>query len=214
MSWPDDHEEFEKLAAEIRAAHPDERRVAAARLHVLDDDDRKQRLPEVVAAADAVIAAIDRSALAEHFGRNIDSDDSDEKRLRRQFEKDRDMLTDALYRKGRALGYMELPEVVAERPIDDPEAHDRAFEENYRELARWVDATESDYSLLAVRRDRRKERWGLALQGLAEHVDGSSGNRAHHKKRRDMYGEMGWDDWRDYEQKWMLIRFPEEYQPF
>ena len=68
-----------------------------------------------------------------------------------------------------------------------------------------------DHYRLAVRRHRRKGRWGLALQLLADH---SRSDRLLHKKRRDMYGEMGWDDWRDYEHRRMLIRFPEAYQPF
>ena len=214
LKWPDDEALFDELAAEILAAHPDEPRVGQIRLHLLDDENRKQRLDEVVAAADVVINAIDRKALAAHFGTRIDTEDPEQVQLRKEFEKQRDRLVDALYRKGRAIGYRELPDVIAEHPIDDPEAQHQAFEDNFRELARWVDPSGEEHYLLAVRRHRRRERWGLALKLLNDHMDHPHPERLQNKKRRDMYGEMGWDDWRDYEHHWMLIRFPETYQPF
>ncbi len=34
------------------------------------------------------------------------------------------------------------------------------------------------------------------------------------KKRRDLYESLGWDDWSDYEQQWMRIRFPKSDVPF
>jgi tripeptidyl-peptidase-2 len=187
--------------------------VLVARLHVLDDDEREERLPEIVAAADAVIAAINREELARHFGTQIDEDDPVQTKARKERTEERDDLADALYRKGRALGYMELPEVVEKHPIADAVAHDAAFEENFRELSRWVDTTADKYYLLQVRRDRRKGRQGLALELLNRHLSSEPPSEEHFEKRRDMYGELGWDDWRDYEQRWMLIRFPAEYQP-
>jgi tripeptidyl-peptidase-2 len=213
LKWPADKETFEQLAAQVVQEHPGERRVLVARLHVLDDDQREERLPEIVAAADAVIAAVNRDDLARHFGTQIEADDPEQAAARKQRTAERDDLADALYRKGRALGYMELPEVVEKQPIADPAAHDAAFEETFRELSRWVDTTDDKYYLLHVRRDRRKGRQGLALKLLNRHLASEAPNEEHFEKRRDMYGELGWDDWRDYEQRWMLIRFPDEYQP-
>jgi tripeptidyl-peptidase-2 len=213
LKWPADQEVFDQLAAQIGQQHPGDRRVLVARLHVLDDDEREERLPEIVAAADAVIAAINREELARHFGTQIDEDEPEQTKARKELTAERDDLADALYRKGRALGYMELPEVVVKRPIADAAAHDAAFEGNFRELSRWVDTTADKYYLLQVRRDRRKGRQGLALELLNRHLATGSPNEEHFEKRRDMYGELGWDDWRDYEQRWMLIRFPAEYQP-
>ncbi len=213
LKWPADKEVFDQLAAQIEAEHPGDRRVLVARLHVLDHDDREERLPEVVAAADAVIASINRDELARFFGTQIDEDDPEQKKTLKVRTAEREDLADALYRKGRALGYMELPEVVEKHPIADAATHDAAFEENFRELSRWVDTTADKYYLLQVRRDRRKGRQGLALELLNRHLATESPNEEHFEKRRDMYGELGWEDWRDYEQRWMLIRFPAEYQP-
>jgi tripeptidyl-peptidase-2 len=213
LKWPADQEVFEQLAAQVLLQYPGDRRVLIARLRVLDDDEREERLPEIVAAADAVIAAINREELARHFGTQIDEDDPEQTKARKERTAERDDLADALYRKGRALGYMELPEVVEKHPIADAAAHDAAFEENFRELSRWVDTAAEKYYLLQVRRDRRKGRQGLALELLNRHLATESPNEEHFEKRRDMYGELGWEDLRDYEQRWILIRFPEEYQP-
>ena len=213
LKWPADKDAFEQLAAQVLQQHPGERRVLVARLHVLDDDQREERLPEIIAAADAVIAAINRDDLARHFGTQIDAGDPQQAAARKERTAERDDLVDALYRKGRALGYMELPEVIAKQPIADPAAHDAAFEETFRELSRWVDTTDDKYYLLHVRRERRQGRQGLALKLLNRHLASEPPREEHFEKRRDMYGELGWDDWRDYELRWMLIRFPKEYQP-
>ena len=105
--------------------------------------------------------------------------------------------------------------MVRKHPIDDPEQLDRDFEQTFRQLAQWVETTESDYVLLTIRRDRRKGRYGLALRQLNREIDATSPARELlHKKRRDLYEHLGWDDWRDYEQAWMLIRFPEREAVF
>ena len=44
--------------------------------------------------------------------------------------------------------------------------------------------------------------------------DASPPSRLQHKKRRDLYELLGWDDWRAYEHKWMLIGYPDEYPEF
>ena len=129
-------------------------------------------------------------------------------------DKIRDVLADTLYRKGRALGYMELPDVVKKRPIADPAAHDRAFEANFSELRKWVDTTQEKYFLLHVRRERRQGRYGNALELLNRHLSAAEPNYWHFKKRRDLYESLGWEHCRADEDRRLLIRFPGDYQPF
>jgi tripeptidyl-peptidase-2 len=216
LKWPEDQELFAELSQAILEEDAEaKRRVLVARLHLLDDDGRKQRLPEVIAAADEVIATIKQSQLARRLTLRANPDRPQSVRQKEQAEKLRDILVDALYRKGRALAYQELPDVIAQHPIEDQEAHDRAFDENFRELSRWVDTTEKDYYLLHVRRDRRRGQYGKALKLLNQHIEQASPpSRQQTKKRRDLYEQLGWDDWRDYEHKWLLIRFPSDWPPF
>ncbi len=172
LKWPADQELLEALQADILREHPDARRqVLVARLKMLDDDDREEWLPEIIAATDEILETIDQSALAACLAFNVDSDDPEAQRRRTEDEELKATLVDVLYRKGRALGYMELPEVVEKHPIADPEAHDKKFVEVFRDLARWVDTTEKDYVLLHIRRDRRQERVRDGPQA-AQHVVG------------------------------------------
>ncbi len=216
LQWPRDEALFAELSAAILEQDNEaERRVLVAKLHLLDDDDRKQRLPQIVAAADAVIATIEQPRLARQLALRANPERPETVQQKKQAEKLRDVLVDALYRKGRAIAYQELPDVVEQHPVEDPEALDKAFEQNFRELSRWVDTTETDYYLLHIRRDRRRQRYGVALKQLNEHIDDTSPpNWLQHKKRRDLYERLGWDDWREYEQKWMLIGFPKAFPEF
>ncbi|WP_145370003.1 hypothetical protein [Maioricimonas rarisocia] len=172
-----------------------------AYLHALDGiHNRKQHLPRVIAAADAVIETIGE----EVWTRSPEELSSRQQEVRQQ-------LIDALYRKGRALAYMELPDVIARHPIIDQEEHDRRFEANFQQLARLVDTTERKFFLLHIRRDRRRGDHGQAIRLLNRYLAESPDVWLFHKKRRDLYGLLGWNDWQAYEHAWMLIRFPEQH---
>ncbi|MBW3543017.1 MAG: tripeptidyl peptidase II, partial [Planctomycetes bacterium] len=215
LSKDDQAAQFDKLAEEILEDHPQHLPVLVARLHRLDSEDqREERLPEIVAAADAVIAAVKPEELATHYGTRIDENDPEAVKERKALDERREILIDALYRKGRGLGYMELPEVVKKRPIADPAAHDKAFEDTFGELSRWVDPEDREYFLLTVRRERRKERFGRALELLNRHIPDAPPNRWYIKKRRDVFEALKWPHWRELEQSRLLGRFPKDYEPF
>jgi tripeptidyl-peptidase-2 len=185
------------------------------KLHRCDaEEKREERLSQIVAAADAVITQIDTTKLAQHLGTNPPADDESAAAERKRMEQMRDTLCDALYRKGRALGYMELPEVVAKTPIADKAAHDKAFEATFAELRRWADTTDAKHYLLHVRRDRRAGRAGLALELLNRHLANAVPNAERLEKRAELYGELGWKHWEEYERRWLLLRFPKEYERF
>jgi tripeptidyl-peptidase-2 len=185
-----------------------------AKLHKADEEaKREERVAEIVAAADAVISQIDTAKLAQHFGTNARDDEQAAAETERM-KKQKETLVDALYRKGRALGYMELSEVVAKTPIADKAAHDKAFEDNFAELRRWADTTDNRHFLLHVRRERRAGRPGLALEALQRHLPGLVPDRHQHEKRLELLTELGWKHWEEYERRWLLIRFPQQYDKF
>ena len=195
--------EFDALAAKLLAATPKLRPVLVTRLERLDHvDHRKKRLADVVAAADAVIATVNTDKLAATLGR------------RGGRSADKAVLVDALYRKGRALAYMELPEVVADHPIADKAAHAKAFDSNFKELGRWVDTTEKAYVLLHIRHERRRGRPAMALKWLTKYYPGTPANFWYVKKRRDLYEKLGWSHCHEYERRWLLVRFPKTYESF
>ena len=203
-------QEFETLAAKLLESHEDKLPILLARLHRLDNEKRrKDHLPKVVEAADAVLAEIDTEALQKHFGQRIDEDDPEAVKERKKFETLRDTLTDTLYRKGRAIGYQELPDVVEKHPVKDPAALNAAFEANFKELARWVDTTEKTWDLLHIRWLRRNARFGQALEILNRDLKDSAPDYWRLKKQRDLYEQLGWQHATDYATRWLNIRFPE-----
>ncbi|MFP6770375.1 MAG: hypothetical protein VB859_19530, partial [Planctomycetaceae bacterium] len=108
----------------------------------------------------------------------------------------------------------ELPDVIEKHPIADKTAHDKAFKGNFKELANWVDTTEKKYVLLHIRRERRRGRPAIALKWLQKYYPGTPPNFWYVKKRRVLFENLGWSHCLQYEQRWLLIRFPKTYESF
>lgn len=207
-------EDFTKLFTELREAKPDDREPLAIKLDKLDSDDkRKTRLEAVISAADELIASFDQDEIAATLGRRVPQDDDDAEKAHKKAEKERDELVDALYRKARAIGYRELPDVVAKKPIEDQAKQDDAFKSAVKALSVWADLNDDKYYLIRVRQLRREEHFAQAIQELNKHIDHES-PLLHYKKRRDMLSELGWDNWENWQQMEMLIKFPEKHPPY
>ena len=96
------------MAKEILDANPNHLPVLVQQLKRLDGEaNRKKHLDKVIAGADTVIAQIDTETLAKHYGVKLKPDDEEAKAERAKLDKKLNTLTDALYRKGRALGYLD-----------------------------------------------------------------------------------------------------------
>ena len=128
---------------------------------------RKRQLSEIVAAADELILELER-----------------------QYGADAKQLAEPLYRKGRALGYQELPDVVARTPVASPTQLNREFEATFARLEGLVDVTQPKYVLLAVRRERRRGYHGAALELLEMYRRKHPQPGWYHKKRRDLLREL------------------------
>ena len=193
LSLDDDREAFDRLVEEALKKDEGDLTVLVAKLHKLDDEKkRKDRLAEIVAAADAVLAQLDEAQIAMALTGRSEADDKEAAQARKTAEKKKSLLIDTLYRKGRALGYMELPEVIEKNPIMDQKAHDKAFEANYKALTKWVDPTGSDYFLLHIRREARKQNFGESLKWLNRYSSGEAPNYWYFEKRRKYYEALGW----------------------
>lgn len=205
---PRDVRGFEAAFQAYIEKYPDDVRVYQVRLHWWDaESTRKQRLARIVSAADDLIERIDQSELRQVLFRERQL--PGKKAGAAQAKKQLEWLTDALYRKGRALGYMELPDVVARTPIDDPEAHGRRFEDNLRQLDEWADLSDQQFVLLLVRYHRRQGELGAALELLRQAESRYGQQFWYDKKRRDIYGELGWDEFTNWAHSWLLRRYPD-----
>lgn len=210
LQYPADKEEIDQLTAELEAAGADLRRLAVIRLHLIDSEaHREEHLADVVSAADRVLKTIPAGKVQSYFGIRQQPETEAEKKLHAERTAQRKDLIDALHRKTRALLLMELPEVLEKHPVENPEQHAAAIRKGLRQLGQWVDLEEAEYVLLKIRNHRRQEEYGQAIQLLRKDLarPGKDDWR-HHKKLRDMYAALGWSDWSDYEDRWMLRRFP------
>lgn len=143
---------------------------AADLLVALDEPSlRKTQLEEVVAAADRLIAIVKAAELP-----------ADERAA---------WVADSLYRKGRALGYMELPEVLEVRPIKDPQRHHEQFEAAFKQLDALVDTTRPEFILLRIRRERRRGQYEEALRLLEIYREAATDPVWYEKKRGDILRE-------------------------
>ncbi|MCK4341305.1 MAG: S8 family serine peptidase [Phycisphaerae bacterium] len=205
---------FDRLAAEALHDYPNHLPVLVEQLKRADGKQREDDLAAVVAAADRVLAQIDQEQLAAHYGVKLDPDDKDGAKVRQEMDKRKKWLVDALHRKARALFDMGAESEPEGRPETDAEASRMdAFEAAFTELQKWVDTTDDDYLMLHIDREIRHGRLGAALELLNEKIDDSEPDKELYEQRLRLLEELGWTPWKEYEEKWLLIRFPEEYPP-
>ncbi len=213
-------EDFNRIAEEILKTNPEHLPVLVEQLKRLDGEtNRKKHLEKIVAAADEVINKIDTQALAKHYGIKLNPDDENAKDERTKLDKKLNTLTDALYRKGRALGYLytqlhEDNEADSDKKKMRLEEVKNKFESNFSELQKWVETKDDKFVLLHIRRENMHGRLATALKLLNEKIKRSPHDKKLYKKRIRLLGELKWNEWKRHEEAWQIRRFPAKYQVF
>ncbi|KAL7229762.1 hypothetical protein ACSBR2_008321 [Camellia fascicularis] len=84
------------------------------------------------------------------------------------------------------------------------------FEENFKELKKWVDVKSSKYATLLVIRERRCGRLGTALKALNDMIqgDGEAPKKKLYELKLSLLDQIGWGHLVSYERQWMHVRFP------
>ncbi len=210
LSIDSDRALFDQLATDLSEQSPNTRLpIAITRLHKLDDPaKREERLEDIVAAADAVIAQLNPNDIALALGSRAAEGDAEGAKKRRHAELQKTLLIDTLYSKGRALGHMELPEVLAKKPIADQKAYDALFEKTFVELTRWADTTEQAYFLLHIRRATKNGKYAESLKWLDRYIPSSGPNYWYLEKRRELYEKLHWPHLEDQQRRWRTVHFP------
>ncbi|KAG6411347.1 hypothetical protein SASPL_129428 [Salvia splendens] len=126
-------------------------------------------------------------------------------------ETNRDQLAEALYQKGLALAEIESAkgEKVVETENDAKAATDSSskldlFEENFKELQKWVHVKSTRYGTLYIIRERRK------LKVLSDMIqeDGQPPKKKFYDLKLSLLEQIGWDHLVSYEKQWMNVLFP------
>ena len=152
---------------------------------------RKNHLPAVVDGADKVIQIIGQGNLRDAADMNL-------------------LLAECWYRRARAIGYMELPDVVGRAPIENQDWIDSEFERSFQQLKSLVDVHRPEYILLAVRRERRRSNFSIAQSLVDIYAESHPNPIWRFKKRRDLFREAG-DDVRAHDASilfWLKSKAP------
>lgn len=165
---------FQKLSG-LASQYPNDVAAQQTLLHWMDDDPtrRKQFLDQVENTT---------VTLGQLLERSIQFHPSAECKLVLEFTR---------YRRARALAYRELPSVVANRPIENPERLDRQIKTAFDDLVGAAGSGRTEFILLEIRMLRRSGQPGLALS-LLEKYGATILPKWYQKKRRDILNELDW----------------------
>lgn len=142
------------------------RTTSSQRLVALSGDDRTARLPAIVAAADAVLAVVDATAVACHVAAKSPAEGRAAAAVNKAMDEQKSALIEALEAKAWALLDMHPEAPGAEQQGQGGDA----FEEVFGELRRWVDTGSAPYALLAAKREARRGRCACAIKVRARHL--------------------------------------------
>lgn len=183
-----------KSLQKLLQQYPEDVGVRQLHLHWLDQLQYRKTYPDEIAEA-----ALRLAAMLE--GLSAESNSSELTRARAH----------CLYRRGRALAYRELPDVVAKQPIENPDAHAAALLGTYRQLKQLVAESRPEFVLLDVRMLRR-DRWNGRALVLLEDFGDQLSQQWFLKKRRDLLRDLGFLPAAAEAEKLYAQRFPEALQ--
>ncbi|KAG2715893.1 hypothetical protein I3760_03G100000 [Carya illinoinensis] len=226
----DEHLEWKKLSSSLKCEYPKYTPLLSQILESLlsqsNFEDKICHDQEVIDAANDVIDSVDKDELAKYFSLRSDPEDEEAEKIKKKMEMSRDQLAEALYQKGLALVDIEslegenVSDLVSSDAKDvdktrDPPQSDSGippdvFEENFKELKKWVDAKSSKYGTLLVLHERRSGRLGTALKVLNDIIQeaGDPPKKKLYELKLSLLDEIGWSHLAAYERQWMYVRFP------
>ncbi|KAF3954240.1 hypothetical protein CMV_020394 [Castanea mollissima] len=205
-------------------------------------EDKIHHDEEVIDSANEVFDSIDREELAKFISLKSDPEDEEAEKNKKKMEITCDQLVEALYQKGLALADIESlkggaiisvsrnfvitsqgqeasslassKDLEITRDQSQPEfgVLPDLFEENFKELKKWVNLKSSKYGtlLVLVLCERRSGRLGTALKALNDIIqdDGEPPKKKLYELKLSLLDEIGWSHLAIYERQWMHVRFP------
>ncbi|XP_009617650.1 tripeptidyl-peptidase 2 [Nicotiana tomentosiformis] len=212
--------EWKKLSLLLKSEYPKYTTLLAKILEGLlsrnNVEDKIHHYTEIISAADEVVTSIDRDELAKYCALKSDPEDEAAEKMKKKMETTRDQLTEALYQKGLALVDIEALKGDNNVAKADSQAASESdvtsdmFEENFKELKKWVDVKSSKYGVLSVYRERHHGRLGTALKVLIDIIqdDADPPKKKFYELKLSLFDQIGWSHLVVYEKQWMQVRFP------
>ncbi|KAL0659456.1 hypothetical protein Bca4012_080041 [Brassica carinata] len=207
----EERSEWKKLCACLKSEYPSYTPLLAKILEGLlsrsEGGDKISHHEEIIDAANEVVRSVDVDELARFLLDKSEPEDEEAENLKKKMEMTRDQLAEALYQKGLAMARIENLKGEKE---DEGSCQKDKFEENFKELTKWVDVKSSKFGTLTVLREKRLSRLGTALKVLDELIqnENETANKKLYELKLGLLEELGWSHLVTYEKQWMQVRFP------
>ncbi|KAK9809052.1 hypothetical protein WJX72_008467 [[Myrmecia] bisecta] len=228
---PEAEAEYAALLKQLLAEHPQHLPLLLEplkRLDGLDKEKRTAKLQDIVAAADAVIKAIDTDALALYVAQKCAEEGTGAAKRKRENDERKAALVEALEKKCAALLqlYPSAPSAApaaaepAEAPAEPagPSGQELAdpFEAAFAELRKWADTAEGAGAVLHAKREARAGRLASALKALdkASDPDDKPATKEVLQLRAELFQQLGWPHWQQYEETRIKDYFPPAFPLF
>ncbi|GES95610.1 tripeptidyl-peptidase 2-like [Rhizophagus clarus] len=223
--FPAESTQRAELLAELENNHPTHLPVFLAKIDLLLDSDETlspETANKVLEVADEILKKIDLTELAQYYGVKQEGNINETaKKKKKENDEKKKAVVSALRAKAHALAVLASDSTSSSSNIAATQ-----FEETYKALAQWWDATppSSDFKnlLIYITRERRACRYGNALKALNKYLnEGSltSENSKDYEKalgiKIELYKDAGFTVWENYERKMKFIKVPPGgYAPF
>ncbi|KAF3597894.1 hypothetical protein DY000_02026985 [Brassica cretica] len=210
----EERSEWKKLCACLKSEYPSNTPLLAKILEGLlslsEGGDKISHHEEIIDAANEVVRSVDVDELARFLLDKSEPEDEEAENLKKKMEMTRDQLAEALYQKGLAMARIENLKGEKEDEGDEGSCQKDKFEENFKELTKWVDVKSSKFGTLTVLREKRLSRLGTALKVLEELIqnENQTANKKLYELKLGLLEELGWSHLATYEKQWMQVRFP------
>ncbi|KAF2533244.1 hypothetical protein F2Q70_00032854 [Brassica cretica] len=193
----EERSEWKKLCACLKSEYPSNTPLLAKILEGLlslsEGGDKISHHEEIIDAANEVVRSVDVDELARFLLDKSEPEDEEAENLKKKMEMTRDQLAEALYQKGLAMARIENLKGEKEDEGDEGSCQKDKFEENFKELTKWVDVKSSKFGTLTVLREKRLSRLGTALKVLEELIqnENQTANKKLYELKLGLLEELG-----------------------
>jgi len=168
-------------------------------------DEKTERDPKsVVEAANQIINSIDKIQLAVTFGVRVDPEDQKQSKLRSEQEKNKEILIDAIFRKGLALSELG--------------GDTKEIDSNFNELKKWSDPEDSKFVMLSAKLYQSQHLYGQALKIINKNLEGLTGDPLEKQllnlQLKIVEENLKWNHLASYYRQSLLARFPTDFTLF
>jgi len=161
------------------------------------DQNSDRNCDAIITAADEIISAIDLISLSSHYGMKMtDSEDPVLIRTRKEMDKMKGFLINAMYLKGNA-----LLEKQGKKGVNE------AIHNAINAFKAWGDIEDSKYSMLEISYQRNQGYLGFSLKSAMKSLENSP-TKQMGDLQMELVENLGWDYLVNYLRNWNFIKFP------